>query len=318
MSMDVFIFGAGYSGRAIAQAVNEAGGLVAGTTRSLDKAAELAAAGVEPFLFDGAPLSAQIAQRLASVTHLFVSIAPDHGMRGDGAVSRPAEGVDPVLAAAGDAIVRSMPALSWIGYLSTVGVYGDHGGGWIDEQAECRPVSKRSRMRLDAEQAWRSLGKRLSLPVAVMRLSGIYGPGRNGFVNLAQETARRIVKPGQVFNRIHVDDIAGAAMLLAARRTGGVFNVTDDEPAPPQDVVAYAAALMGVEPPPEIAFDDAEMTPMARSFYGENKRVSNAALKGEGYLMRFPNYRVALDELWSRGSWLGRPGGADRRSKIGS
>lgn len=317
MTMNMFIFGAGYSGRAIAARVLAGDGRAAGTTRSPEKAGELEVLGVEPFLFDGGLLPDDIAARLGSVTHLVVSIAPDHGMRGEDAGGGAAQdGPDPVLAAAGEAIVTAMPALRWIGYLSTVGVYGDHGGAWIDERAECRPVSRRSRMRLAAEASWQALGERLSLPVAVLRLSGIYGPGRNGLVNLDRGSARRIVKPDQVFNRIHVDDIAGAALLLAGGEIGGIFNVTDDLPAPPQDVVAYAASLMGVEPPPEIPFEDAEMTPMARSFYGENKRVSNAAIRRAGYSLRFPTYRDALDDLWRTGTWRGRPADLDARSPI--
>jgi nucleoside-diphosphate-sugar epimerase len=158
-------------------------------------------------------------------------------------------------------------------------------------------------MRLQAEREWQALAETGDVPLAVLRLSGIYGPGRNGLVNLARGTARRIVKPGQVFNRIHVDDIAAAALFLAERDLGGVFNVTDDEPAPPQDVVGHAASLMGVEPPPEVAFDAADMTPMARSFYGENKRVSNARLKQAGFRLRYPDYRAALADLWSGGRW---------------
>ena len=196
-----------------------------------------------------------------------------------------------------------MPALEWIGYLSTVGVYGDHGGGWVDETAECRPVSKRSVMRVSAEQDWLELGQAIGRPVAILRLSGIYGPGRNALVNLADGTARRLVKPGQVFNRIHCDDIAGALWHLIDHNLGGIFNVTDDLPAPPQDVVAYAASLMGVTPPPEIPFETAQLSPMARSFYGENKRVANAAIKAAGYNFRFPDYRVALDHMWADGNW---------------
>ena len=193
-----------------------------------------------------------------------------------------------------------MPQLAWIGYLSTVGVYGDHGGAWVDETSECRPVSRRSiAARSRPSRQWLALGETTALPVAVLRLSGIYGPGRNAFVNLANGTAKRLIKPGQVFNRIHVDDIAGALWHLAGSDIGGVFNVTDDEPAPPQDVVTYAAELMGVAPPPEIPFETAELSPMARSFYGENKRVSNAAIKAAGYGFQFPDYRSAFDRMWA-------------------
>src|SRR5690606_15025746 len=199
---------------------------------------------------------------------------------------------DPVLRVARETILSGMPKLRWIGYLSTVGVYGDHFGAWVDEETECRPLSKRSIERLNAERQWQALGEEASVPVAVLRLAGIYGPGRNAFANLANGTARRIVKPGQVFNRIHVADIAASTLHLAEEATGGIFNITDAEPCPPQDVVAYAAKLMGKEPPPETPFDEAEMTPMARSFYGENKRVSNARLKAAGLVLKFPNYRA--------------------------
>ena len=286
--MKAFIFGAGYSGKAFARA-NAAGAQVVGTTRSLEKFASLAASGARPLRFEG-QLTDGIAGELADTNHLVVSIAPG-------------EAGDPVLSAARDHIAGKMPALRWIGYLSTVGVYGDHGGGWVDESAECRPVSARSRRRVEAERAWLDFGGELARPVAVLRLSGIYGPGRNAFVNLANGTAKRLIKPGQVFNRIHVEDIAAALRHLAERETGGIFNVTDDLPAPPQDVVAHAASLMGVEPPPEIPFETAELSPMARSFYGENKRVSNAAIRQTGFAFRFPDYRVALEAMWRDGNW---------------
>jgi nucleoside-diphosphate-sugar epimerase len=290
--MQVFIFGAGYSGKAFAAARPDAVTVIAGTTRSPAKCAGLAAAGLSPFLFDGVAISSDIAAVLAATTHLVASIAPD-------------EAGDPVLLAGRDLIANRMPALRWIGYLSTVGVYGDHGGAWIDEGAACRPASARSRRRVEAERAWLDMGAVRNVPIAVLRLSGIYGPGRNALANLADGSARRLVKPGQVFNRIHVADIAGALWHLAAGDTGGIFNVTDDMPAPPQDVVAYAASLMGVAPPPEIPFETAELTPMARSFYGENKRVSNAAIKAAGYRLRYPDYRAALDAMWADGSWRG-------------
>ena len=284
----IFIFGAGYSGKALGLANDGFAARIAGTTRSPGKFASLGAAGIEPLLFDGS-LTDEIRAALDETTHLVVSVAP--GEKGD-----------PVLSAARAAIAE-MPSLRWIGYLSTVGVYGDHGGAWVDEGAECRPVSQRSIMRLETEREWQRLGKAIGKPVAVLRLSGIYGPGRNAFVNLRDGTAKRLVKPGQVFNRIHRDDIAGALMHLADARLGGVFNVTDDLPAPPQDVVAYAASVMGVEPPPEVPFEAARLSPMARSFYGENKRVSNAALKSAGYRFRFPDYMSALDHMWTAGNW---------------
>lgn len=283
----VFIFGAGYSGKAFARA-NKGAAKILGTTRSSDKFEAQRQAGIAPLLFDGA-LTDEIGDALGKTTHLVISIAPE-------------EAGDPVLNAAREAIAQ-MPALEWIGYLSTVGVYGNYDGAWVDETAECRPVSKRSVMRVGAEQDWLQLGSDIGRPVAILRLSGIYGPGRNALVNLENGTARRLVKPDQVFNRIHCDDIAGALWRLIDSNTGGIFNVTDDLPAPPQDVVAYAASLMGVTPPPEIPFDAAQLSPMARSFYGENKRVANAAIKAAGYRFRFPDYRTALDHMWASGDW---------------
>ncbi|PBB25498.1 MULTISPECIES: SDR family oxidoreductase [unclassified Mesorhizobium] len=283
----IFIFGAGYSGKAFARANRDAAAIL-GTTRSNEKFAALRQAGIAPLLFDGA-LTGEIGEALQKTTHLVISVAPE-------------EAGDPVLNAAREAIA-GMPALEWIGYLSTVGVYGDHGGAWVDETAACRPVSKRSVMRVEAEQAWLKLGGEIGKPVAILRLSGIYGPGRNALVNLENGTARRLVKPDQVFNRIHCDDIAGALWQLIEDNKGGIFNITDDEPAPPQDVVAYAASLMGVAPPPEIPFDTAQLSPMARSFYGENKRVANAAIKATGYRFRFPDYRAAFDHMWASGDW---------------
>jgi len=296
----VFIFGAGYSGKAFA-AERPPGATILGTTRSVDKFRGLQAAGIEPLLFDGVAAGNEIARVLATATHLVVSIAPD-------------EAGDPVLRVFGEAIATAMPELRWIAYLSTVGVYGDHDGRWIDETAACRPVSARSKRRVEAEAAWMELAARRGVPLAVLRLSGIYGPGRNAFVNLEEGKARRLVKTGQVFNRIHVADIAGTLWHLAERRIGGVFNVTDDLPAPPQGVVAHAASLMGVEPPPEVPFEGAELSPMARSFYGENKRVSNAAIRATGYQFRYPDYRAALSAMWADGDWRGAKG--DARSPI--
>jgi len=165
------------------------------------------------------------------------------------------------------------------------------------------PSAPRSLWRLVAEDKWLAFGRRTGRTVTVFRLPGIYGPGRNAFVNLTEGTAKRIVKPGQVFNRVHVDDIAGAACHLMREGKGGTFNVTDDEPAPPQDVVAYAAGLMGIDPPPEISFERAELSPMARSFYAECKRVSNARLQASCYRFRYPNYRVALETMWRERTW---------------
>jgi nucleoside-diphosphate-sugar epimerase len=285
----IFIFGAGYSGKAFADANSAIGATIFGTTRSPEKLEPLSRAGIAPLLFDGT-LTPKIEAALGQTTHLVISIAPD-------------EAGDPVLNATRATIAGRTQELKWIGYLSTVGVYGDHGGDWVDEKTECRPISRRSVMRLAAEQAWLALGRELGLPVACLRLSGIYGPGRNAFVNLKNGTAKRLVKQDQVFNRIHRDDIGGALRYLADGNRGGVFNITDDLPAPPQDIVGYAAQLMGIAPPPEIPFETAELSPMARSFYGENKRVSNEAIKAAGYRFLFPDYRSALDRMWADGNW---------------
>jgi nucleoside-diphosphate-sugar epimerase len=301
MNNRFFIFGAGYCGRAFGRLVaGEA--YVAGTTRSTDKFERLRAADIDPLQFDGEVTSDMVRSALATTTHLIVSTAPG-------------ETGDPVLAIGRDVLAGEMPDLRWIGYLSTVGVYGDHGGAWVDETSQCRPVSRRSVLRVAAEQDWLSFGRDLGVPVAVLRLSGIYGPGRNAFVNVANGTARRLVKPGQVFNRIHVADIAGTLKHLAHALTGGIFNVTDDRPSPPQDVVAYAAELMGIAPPPEIPFETAQLSPMARSFYGENKRVSNALIKERGYSFAFPDYRSAFERMWASGDWRG-DGVADAASPI--
>ena len=288
--MRLFVFGAGYSGRAIAGELAGHIEWAGGTSRSADKFAALEENGLEPFLFDGDRISAELAAALARVTHLVQSIAPDE------------EG-DPLLRISGSGLKGLMPQLQWVGYLSTVGVYGDHDGAWVDEETRCRPVSRRSVDRLKAETAWRDASRESAVPVAIVRLSGIYGPGRNAFVNIDRGRARRLVKPGQVFNRIHVSDIAGATAHLIAEQAGGTWNVTDDLPAPPQDVVLYACELMGVEPPPEIDFDTADLSPMARSFYGECKRVSNRKLKESGYEFRYRDYRTALEALWREGDW---------------
>lgn len=289
--MRMMIFGAGYSGKAIGRLLSGQGASVAGTTRSVEKGAALEAAGIEPFVFDGSSLTPELEAALKDVTHLVQSIAPG------------ADG-DPLIRLFGaEGLKAAMPKLEWVCYLSTVGVYGDHQGAWVDETSELKPVSVRSVERVEAEEAWQSLADREAIPLAILRLSGIYGPGRNTFINLANGTARRLVKKDQVFNRIRVEDIAEATAFLAGPCTGGIFNVTDDEPCPPQDVVTEAARLMGVEPPPEQAFETAELTPMARSFYGENKRVSNAKIKALGFNFKFQNYHLSLEALLASGTW---------------
>lgn len=287
MPCDTLIFGYGYSARRYVEMAGGSAGAVVGTTRR--EAATRADATL--IHFDGQSPGPEVAQALVGCSRIIASIAPG------------ADG-DPVLRHHDADLRRAVGTLQWICYLSTVGVYGDHDGEWVDETALCRPVSERSTRRLNAEEAWRALADDLDLPLAILRLSGIYGPGRNGFANIAAGRARRINKPGQVFNRIFVDDIAYAIDAAAARRADGIFNITDDEPAPPQDVVAFAADLMGVPAPDEIPFNEADMTPMARTFYGENKRVSNAKAHRElGWEPRYPTYRQALRALWESGTW---------------
>ena len=291
--MQMMIFGCGYSGTAIARSAVAMGVDVAGTTRTVDNATALAAEGISAFVFDGAALADDLVTALAEVTHLVQSIPP--GRSGD-----------PLLALTEGGLRQLCPRLQWIGYLSTVGVYGDQGGDWVDEEGECHPSPGRSQERVDAETAWLAYGDAAGTPVAILRLAGIYGPGRNAFVNLERGTARRIVKKDQVFNRIRVEDIAAATLFLAKMAHRGVFNITDDEPAAPQDVIAEAARLMSVEPPPEQPFETADMTPMARSFYGANKKVSNRKIRGLGFAFRFPEYRMSLQQLWTSGEWSGR------------
>jgi nucleoside-diphosphate-sugar epimerase len=281
--MRLFVFGVGYSSKAIIEEVRDRFDWIGGTTRSAEKAGALRENGIEPFIFDGETPGDGIADALSTATHVLVSIAPN-------------ETGDPVLNQHGANITAASP--KWVSYLSTVGVYGNHDGAWVDETTVCKPVSKRSVQRVAAEEAWLAFAERNSLPVQIFRLSGIYGPGRNTFENFKKGRARRLIKPGQVFNRIHVADIAGAVSIAMQSPKTRVFNVTDDQPAPPQDVVTYAAELLGVTPPPEVPFETADLTPMARSFYGENKRVSNQRVKDElGYTFRYPDYRIALNTL---------------------
>ncbi|MEO9458370.1 MAG: SDR family oxidoreductase [Lentilitoribacter sp.] len=282
--MRLMIFGAGFSGRAIGKKLSETFDFVGGTTRSEEKFELLSNHAITPFTFSGDAFSPDLAEELASITHLIQSISPD-------------KTGDPIIPLVGENLRAVMPNLQWVGYLSTVGVYGNHDGAWVDEATVCKPVSKRSVARVEAENLWQELCEQTDIPLAILRLSGIYGPGRNTFENYKKGTARRLIKKDQVFNRIFVDDIAGASELLMREHTSGIFNVTDNQPAPPQDVVAYAAELLGIEPPEEIDFETAELSPMARSFYGENKRVSNAKIKKLGYEFKQPDYRAALDYL---------------------
>lgn len=287
--MRLFILGIGYSAEALVAGHRTRFSAVAGTVRSPGKAARLRAEGVEAHVFAGGAPSVEMAAALARSDALLVTAAP--GDAGDPFL------VDavPALEAAGE--------LRQIVYLSTVGVYGDHGGAWIDETAPARPASQRGRRRVEAEEAWAAFARERGMGLQCHRLAGIYGPGRSALDDLRAGTARRIVKSGQVFNRIHVADIAGAiAAGLARPEVTGAVNVCDDAPGPPQDVVAFAAGLLGVPPPPETPFESAALSEMARSFYAENKRCRNGRLRGElGYELLFPTYREGLTALLAGG-----------------
>ena len=271
--------GYGYSAAALAALLVPQGWAVIGTIRDPLAAANLVSQGVEPLI-----LPADLAPALARATHILATAAPD----GNG---------DPFLAAARAAINAARPR--WAGYLSTTAVYGDHQGGWVDEMTPPTPQSARAVLRILAEKQWIATG----LAVHIFRLAGIYGPGRGPFEKVRDGSARRIIKPGQVFSRIHVDDIAATLMASITRpNPGAIYNVCDDDPAPPEDVLAYAAALLGLPEPPGVPYEAAEMSPMARSFYGESKRVSNRRIRGElGVELAYPTYREGLEGLLAKG-----------------
>ena len=281
--MRLFCFGFGYTAEALARRLSARTLALAGTRTSPSGAP--APLGARLAEFKGDTASAEVRCLLGGATHVLVSIPPD------------LEG-DVVLRHFGGELA-ALPDIAWIGYLSTVGVYGDCQGRWVDETSPTRPISERSLRRVQAERAWLTFGADTGRRTQVFRLAGIYGPGRSVIDTLRAGTAKRIVKPGQVFNRIHVDD---AARILAAaidtRTPHTVFNVGDDEPAPPQDVVAYAAELIGLPVPPEIQFEAAGLTGMAASFWAECKRVSNARIKTDlGIVLSYPTYREGLAAL---------------------
>jgi nucleoside-diphosphate-sugar epimerase len=282
-SMRLFCFGFGYSAEALARCSSARLAALAGTRTSVGEDAPPLGASLAAFRGDAA--SAEVRRLLAGATQVLVSVPPD------------VEG-DPVLRHFRDDLA-ALPDLAWVGYLSTVGVYGDWQGQWVDETTPTRPRSERTLRRAQAEKAWLAFGRETGRRVEIFRLSGIYGPGRSVIDNLRAGTARRIVRPGQVFNRIHVEDIARVLAAAVDKPTGhSIYNVSDDEPAPPQDVVAYAAELLGLPVPPEVDFDHAGLTGMAASFWGESKRVSNARIKASlGVELLYPTYREGLRAL---------------------
>lgn len=282
MQKVLLCFGYGYSARALARRLMAQGWQVIGTTRSAGKMDEIRATGAEPALWP----PARCGPLLDFATHVLVSTPPDAGG-------------DPVLLHCAGALSARAEQFDWLGYLSTVGVYGDRGGAWVDETSECSPATERGRARLAAEEEWLGYWHDTGLPVHIFRLAGIYGPGRGPFAKVRAGTARRIIKPGQVFSRIHVEDIASVLEASMARpRPGRIYNVCDDEPAPPEEVIAHAAELLGVPLPPAVPIEEAELTPMARSFYAESKRVSNARMKQElGVELAYPTYHEGLRAL---------------------
>lgn len=282
MAHTILSFGHGYSAQALSRILLPQGWQITGTTRSEVKAEALANQGVVPLIFPGDG-DGDVADAIAQASHLLISAGPD------------ASG-DPVLNAVGDMISARARQFEWVGYLSTTGVYGDHQGAWVDENTPLTPSTRRGQWRKDAEEAWQAVP---GLPLHIFRLAGIYGPGRGPFAKVRDGTARRIVKTGQVFSRTHVEDIAQVlAASIAQPAPGTAYNICDNDPAPPQDVIAHAAELLGAPVPPAIPFETAEMTPMARSFYAESKRVRNDRIKTElGVKLLYPTYREGLAAL---------------------
>lgn len=279
MGKTLLSFGHGYSARALARRLLPQGWTIYGTTRNVEKINDLKEEGVIPILWPDGDIKAALAQ----ATHILISAGPDAGG-------------DPVLNKYRREIEDAASKREWVGYLSTTGVYGDRQGGWVDESTPTAPTTKRGEMRETAENDWKSIR---ALPLHIFRLAGIYGPGRGPFEKVKSGSARRIVKKDQVFSRIHVEDIA---QILEASITqpnpGAIYNLCDDDPAPPQDVIAYAAELLGLPVPPEIPFETADLSPMARSFYAENKRIRNDRIKTElGVNLLYPDYRTGLRAL---------------------
>ncbi|MBL1435677.1 MAG: SDR family oxidoreductase [Rhodobacteraceae bacterium] len=269
--MKLLILGLGYTGRVVAAYMRGLGWEVRGTSRSAESGL---------IQWPGSDISAT----LDWASHILMSAAPG-------------ENGDPFLAGLEAQILAAKP--TWLGYLSTTGVYGDQGGAWVDEAAPLSPATTRGHHRVAAENQWMELHNAHSLPVHIFRLAGIYGPNRGPFAKVRNGTARRIIKENQVFSRIHVEDIAQTiAASIAEPNPGQIYNVCDNDAAPPQDVIGYAATLLGLPMPPALDFETADLTPMARSFYAESKRVSNARIKDElGVQLRYPDYKSGLKAL---------------------
>jgi len=279
----LFCFGLGYTAGFLSRALRAQGWRVGGSGRTAD--ARVAGEGAEMRIFERAHPIADLGALLADATHLLSSVPPDdHG--------------DPALDLHGDDIAAA-PGLQWIGYLSTTGVYGDRAGGWVDEEAPLRPTGERGRRRVAAEEQWLELRRRYGSPVHIFRLAGIYGPGRNALDAVRSGRAQRVIKPGQVFSRIHVSDITQVLRASMAKpEPGAIYNVCDDDPAPPADVIAFACDLLGMTPPPPVPIEQAKLSEMALSFYADSKRVSNRRIKEElGVRLLYPSYRDGLEAL---------------------
>ena len=281
----LFCFGYGYVAAALGALLRRKGWHIAGTTTSAEKAASMTRSGVS--------------------THLWRDTGFDTGwLDNTNAIlisTPPGEDGCPSLAAAQEDIAAHAKQIQWIGYLSTNGVYGDHDGAWVSEESELRPSSDRARRRVQAEKAWAAFARTHQLPLIVFRLPGIYGPGRSALDSVRQGRAKRVLKPGQVFSRMHVNDIA-AALIASMEKPFqySLFNLADDEPAPPQDVIEYACMLLGVAPPPLVSLDDASMSDMAKSFYADNKRVLNKRMKDAlGVTLAYPTYREGLNAIFA-------------------
>tara|TARA_B100000676_G_scaffold306000_1_gene361337 strand:+ start:7589 stop:8458 length:870 start_codon:yes stop_codon:yes gene_type:complete len=279
----LFCFGLGFSAMALARHCLDKGWTVAGTTRSADRCASLRDEGIDAVAFDTDGETDGVEPALEGTTHLVDSIPPSASM------------ICPPLDRLATPISQ-LEDLEWVGYFSTTGVYGNHDGGWVDETTPVQPSLDRSIRRVAAEEAWLVMHERYGLPVHLFRLAGIYGPGRGVLEQVRKGRARRIVKPGQVFSRIHVDDIAAVLLASISRpNPGAAYNVCDDEAEEPAKVVAYACELLGVSPPEPVPFDDADLSDMARSFYADNKRVRNERIKKElGVVLRYPGYREGM------------------------
>ena len=277
MTNSLFIFGAGYTARYLSRALNDIGWTIYGTTRRRERFDEISQSGAHPLLIDDPTVS----ERLSTCSHVLISAGPS-------------ENGDPTL---ND--YRSVFAsnnFEWVGYLSTTGVYGGTEGEWVNEDTPLHPTTNRGKQRKSAEEAWSEVP---NLPLHIFRLAGIYGPGRGPFSKVKSGKAQRIIKKDQVFSRIHVEDIVQVLCAsITAGTDGGIYNVCDNYPAPPQDVIGYAAELLGLPIPPAIAFEDANLSPMGRSFYAENKRVANERIKSElGVALKYPDYKAGLDAL---------------------